>query len=147
MTTRVAPYTGAWIEIFDVRSRSPAALLVAPYTGAWIEIHSTIWLVHSFKSLPTRERGLKSKFKFRFYNVYVWSLPTRERGLKYKPGHVCREHRLSLPTRERGLKSVQRLELRRRLPSLPTRERGLKLRKQETARYRKMRRSLHGSVD
>ena len=34
---RVAPYTGAWIEIFARRGRS-AFGLVAPYTGAWIEI-------------------------------------------------------------------------------------------------------------
>ena len=33
----VAPYTGAWIEIFDGRILT-TLLKVAPYTGAWIEI-------------------------------------------------------------------------------------------------------------
>ena len=33
----VAPFTGAWIEIFTHRSIS-SALIVAPFTGAWIEI-------------------------------------------------------------------------------------------------------------
>ena len=33
----VAPYTGAWIEIFAKR-RKYYRSTVAPYTGAWIEI-------------------------------------------------------------------------------------------------------------
>ena len=33
----VAPYTGAWIEIYD-RSGVGVNKIVAPYTGAWIEI-------------------------------------------------------------------------------------------------------------
>ena len=36
--SRVAPYTGAWIEIVNIPVRS-SGTLVAPYTGAWIEIH------------------------------------------------------------------------------------------------------------
>ena len=35
--TYVAPYTGAWIEIF-YNDRSDHSWIVAPYTGAWIEI-------------------------------------------------------------------------------------------------------------
>ena len=38
------------------------------------------------RSLPTRERGLKYKFRA-FYNLRSPSLPTRERGLK--SGNVC----------------------------------------------------------
>ena len=34
---RVAPYTGAWIEIKQSRFSS-RRVAVAPYTGAWIEI-------------------------------------------------------------------------------------------------------------
>ena len=56
------------------------------------------------KSLPTRERGLKSLL-VPVHSVWHMSLPTRERGLKsgfsvapYRPSG-------SLPTRERGLKS------------------------------------------
>ena len=33
----VAPFTGAWIEIFFLRDRHQP-ILVAPFTGAWIEI-------------------------------------------------------------------------------------------------------------
>ena len=33
----VAPYTGAWIEIYDGELDSNTNF-VAPYTGAWIEI-------------------------------------------------------------------------------------------------------------
>ncbi|WP_404351849.1 hypothetical protein [Caproicibacterium sp. XB2] len=35
--SRVAPYTGAWIEICWKQAFS-FGLAVAPYTGAWIEI-------------------------------------------------------------------------------------------------------------
>ena len=34
---KVAPYTGAWIEIKTI-SPLPLIGLVAPYTGAWIEM-------------------------------------------------------------------------------------------------------------
>ena len=34
----VAPYTGAWIEIFFVYAKQKDHI-VAPYTGAWIEIN------------------------------------------------------------------------------------------------------------
>ena len=37
---KVAPYTGAWIEIKDERKNIQKAM-VAPYTGAWIEIGNT----------------------------------------------------------------------------------------------------------
>ena len=33
----VAPYTGAWIEIWT-RTNTKHNVMVAPYTGAWIEI-------------------------------------------------------------------------------------------------------------
>ena len=54
----VAPFAGAWIEIF----RPPAALIAS-------------------ESLPSRERGLKLSLVIS-YLVYVASLPSRERGLK-----------------------------------------------------------------
>ena len=34
---KVAPYTGAWIEIRRIQMNKQEAI-VAPYTGAWIEI-------------------------------------------------------------------------------------------------------------
>ena len=39
MAAVVAPYTGAWIEIYNDRPLR-AGKNVAPYTGAWIEILS-----------------------------------------------------------------------------------------------------------
>ena len=56
-------------------------LIVAPLTGAWIEIPgiSVAWV--DSLSLPSRERGLKSKvYGYRFCRYQ--SLPSRERGLK-----------------------------------------------------------------
>ena len=56
--SKVAPLTGAWIEIFlyclDFLD-SP----VAPLTGAWIEISFFDDKLHISESLPSRERGLK----------------------------------------------------------------------------------------
>ena len=57
----VAPFAGAWIEIANGFGRSNI-LFVAPFAGAWIEMPRqsrraswTVW------SLPSRERGLKSR--------------------------------------------------------------------------------------
>ena len=58
---QVAPYTGAWIEI-NSGAATPGVPTVAPYTGAWIEImRGTPFPRPRFRSLPTRERGLKLK--------------------------------------------------------------------------------------
>ena len=54
----VAPFTGAWIEIWSgsgLYHKSP----VAPFTGAWIEIKTTGQAEDILLSLPSRERGLK----------------------------------------------------------------------------------------
>ena len=37
----VAPFTGAWIEIFKSSAVSHA-IVVAPFTGAWIEMEQTL---------------------------------------------------------------------------------------------------------
>ena len=76
----VAPYTGAWIEIGQ-SGRNKSTGTVAPYTGAWIEIICYRGVENFWGSLPTRERGLKSK-KSAEKCCNGWSLPTRERGLK-----------------------------------------------------------------
>ena len=77
----VAPFAGAWIEIsgallFQTPSLSlpsrerglkspktpqkPGKPEVAPFAGAWIEMTSnTTKTLETFKSLPSRERGLK----------------------------------------------------------------------------------------
>ena len=79
------------------------ALDVAPHAGARIEINSLGSLRPSQKSLPTRERGLKSNLSVA-YAVAYRSLPTRERGLKFLRSFLMRIVLQSLPTRERGLK-------------------------------------------
>ena len=38
MGNQVAPFTGAWIEIFPARGYKKNCHGVAPFTGAWIEI-------------------------------------------------------------------------------------------------------------
>ena len=79
--TKVAPFTGAWIEIpflFLLSNQSP----VAPFTGAWIEISRKPYgLLKDFESLPSRERGLKLS-KAYLCRLLQTSLPSRERGLK-----------------------------------------------------------------
>ena len=56
----VAPCAGAWIEI-SCGIISNINRLVAPCAGAWIEIRSVADLLNVLKSLPARERGLKSQ--------------------------------------------------------------------------------------
>ena len=99
----VAPFTGAWIEMrlrpprtgqahtsLPSRERGlkltqiPASVKpqsVAPFAGAWIEI-------------ATMQTGIPP----------LGSLPSRERGLKSRTGHCCASLSASLPSRERGLK-------------------------------------------
>ena len=100
------------------------------------------------KSLPSRERGLKS-FAWESNKLVNTSLPSRERGLKFM-NHIFikiektvaplagawieisrRSVHLpvaqpSLPSRERGLKSLPACFCDTIPQSLPSRERGLK---------------------
>ena len=55
----VAPYTGAWIEIIGDMSNATAKQKVAPYTGAWIEMSVIFAIDLAVMSHPTRVRGLK----------------------------------------------------------------------------------------
>ena len=100
---------------------------VAPFAGAWIEMHRPLSCPQILRSLPSRERGLKSPTA-PACTATCPSLPSRERGLKStlprpkwqtaqvapfagawiemqtvnrKPPSI-----VSLPSRERGLKSV-----------------------------------------
>ena len=121
----VAPYTGAWIEIFSgvctsfddgslpTRERGLKFLLqgwardgltVAPYTGAWIEIGTR---------RRRRARGMVAPYTGAWIEMSIadgaastrkWSLPTRERGLKLCFRYEGHRRPESLPTRERGLK-------------------------------------------
>ena len=55
----VAPYAGAWIEIY-ILDTLRLLIQVAPYAGAWIEIAMPEEdAIKEATSLPTRERGLK----------------------------------------------------------------------------------------
>ena len=60
----VAPFTGAWIEIFRSLGHHPV-ILVAPFTGAWIEILFEDAKRDRIMSLPSRERGLKSNRSYK----------------------------------------------------------------------------------
>ena len=55
----VAPFAGAWIEIIN-HFLACARLVVAPFAGAWIEISAMMPTISPQRSLPSRERGLKS---------------------------------------------------------------------------------------
>ena len=56
----VAPFTGAWIEILIDGDINVIKDPVAPFTGAWIEIlPSPFATVISLVSHPSRVRGLK----------------------------------------------------------------------------------------
>ena len=61
----VAPFAGAWIEIF-IQPLVDFSGTVAPFAGAWIEISNNINASIRIKSLPSRERGLKFRNWVRF---------------------------------------------------------------------------------
>ena len=54
----VAPFTGAWIEML-MKLTTCISSGVAPFTGAWIEIFLVLLEGMPIRSLPSRERGLK----------------------------------------------------------------------------------------
>ena len=59
----VAPFAGAWIEITELNADASKAIDVAPFAGAWIEIEIAAQMgVTPETSLPSRERGLKSRW-------------------------------------------------------------------------------------
>ena len=76
----VAPRAGAWVEIVICLLLRSAAK-VAPRAGAWVEIMARVNGRCHCKSLPVRERGLKSGLDDPS-GFTVESLPVRERGLK-----------------------------------------------------------------
>ena len=55
----VAPFAGAWIEIC-MSWITMSMDTVAPFAGAWIEIARIYTRRRMRRSLPSRERGLKS---------------------------------------------------------------------------------------
>ena len=78
---KVAPYTGAWIEI-EMRRIVMPVKTVAPYTGAWIEIDTRGRYGVEVKVAPYTGAWIEICVEQRRLFVESWSLPTRERGLK-----------------------------------------------------------------
>ena len=78
---------------------------VAPFAGAWIEIFVIVVISVWTVSLPSRERGLKF-VRGSGSNQHKKSLPSRERGLKFPGIAIYLSLITSLPSRERGLKSI-----------------------------------------
>ena len=69
------------MQICQYHNKKLCIFAVAPFAGAWIEIRETQKGTNMKKSLPSRERGLKSLLVYQDYLNFV-SLPSRERGLK-----------------------------------------------------------------
>ena len=60
MYSEVAPFAGAWIEIYFILSKKSNISYVAPFAGAWIEIFlAGFYCLLLIKSHPSRVRGLK----------------------------------------------------------------------------------------
>ena len=101
-------------------------LIVAPFTGAWIEIYDWSPVVRqNYGSLPSRERGLKLTGNPKTSGSAM-SLPSRERGLKL----ICSLLRLVVllvaPFTGAWIEIEQHHRADPRKSSLPSRERGLK---------------------
>ena len=99
---------------------------VAPFTGAWIEIWSVAQSpMEQPRSLPSRERGLKFKC-FLLHMGVSGSLPSRERGLKL--GGLVGEHleHLVAPFTGAWIEMDETVTASAPTSSLPSRERGLK---------------------
>ena len=56
----VAPFAGAWIEMLQGQQKG-SNMIVAPFAGAWIEMCNHSEEGRKYLSLPSRERGLKSR--------------------------------------------------------------------------------------
>ena len=81
LVIKVAPFAGAWIEI----SGGILALIiifVAPFAGAWIEILTAILFLTKRAVAPFAGAWIEI---IQYYTncIMVRSLPSRERGLKY----------------------------------------------------------------
>ena len=85
-------------------SRLGVLILVAPFAGAWIEIWTKFKELVWFLSHPSRVRGLKSLFCAINYWYGVKSHPSRVRGLKYLLPYLDNLLQGSHPSRVRGLK-------------------------------------------
>ena len=104
----------------------PDCAKVAPLAGAWIEIAcARISFCVNIKSLPSRERGLKSLVGQVIYNVHK-SLPSRERGLKFPGGKEFINSGQVAPLAGAWIEIFIVSSDIPKSRSLPSRERGLK---------------------
>ncbi len=66
----VVPHAGTWIEI-DIWEFINSEHIVVPHAGTWIEIADRNWgFLPASTSFPTRERGLKSKYKQSYIRAF-----------------------------------------------------------------------------
>ena len=162
----VAPFTGAWIEIW-YGLNMPLLAIVAPFTGAWIEITLEHYLDSVYMSLPSRERGLKytisrypviGKQVAPFTGAWIEIVPSLGGS---KPSTVAPftgawiemsiiiiacSTIIVAPFTGAWIEIMTGLRQSERLGSLPSRERGLKYPRRHHP-YGPGGRSLHGSVD
>ena len=102
----VAPLAGARIEI-DSPSTDPPSGLVAPLAGARIEMR-TFWKKRRrVRSLPSRERGLKSIIVAVIFALFAVA-PLAGARIEIQCFHGDANSLRSLPSRERGLKLILR---------------------------------------
>ena len=77
---------------------------VAPLAGAWIEIDADVAFLKKHKSLPSRERGLKSNLSSRWRTRPPRVAPLAGAWIEILSVSNTTGQWLSLPSRERGLK-------------------------------------------
>ena len=82
---QVAPFAGAWIEIFDNPFTLWNPKKVAPFAGAWIEILQIKGIVIVPLVAPFAGAWIEILYEVIEKLIDLTSLPSRERGLKYKP--------------------------------------------------------------
>ena len=87
----VAPLAGAWIEMFSGWKSHRDGAKVAPLAGAWIEINVSSLGMLPLQSLPSRERGLKSKYS-RCHKLVRTVAPFR--GTKVEIRHTVAQYQI-----------------------------------------------------
>ena len=143
---RVAPFTGAWIEINTVSMYLNTAW-VAPFTGAWIEIRRNRPRYCKNESLPSRERGLKSAYSSTYssqilvapftgawieiqsacyHNIIKIVAPFTGAWIEMYSSCVLKRRAPVAPFTGAWIEIHTQRTRRSRLRSLPSRERGLK---------------------
>ena len=80
--TRVAPFTGAWIEITFVKKFANSPLFVAPFTGAWIEMVIKSDCIAHAAVAPFTGAWIEIACRSRLMSLFIKSHPSRVRGLK-----------------------------------------------------------------